>query len=422
MPTSEALLSVLPRPLLAQLAAALGVQVKSSASRSELARLLSWSAAPSASLAATFPAIAAQWHPSKNGTVTPGDVEPSSTRLVYWQCSNDPNHVSVMAVRDRLARPGCSRCGTGHRAGPTSSLSARYPEVAACWHPTKNDALTPDDVTPGSARLVWWRCPSDPAHAFRASILNVVRSRVSASRGCAACARSTRSTSRSLALLRPELAAEWHPTRNRDLCATRVGALSDVTVWWQCTRDPSHAWRATVRSRARGGRCLICYPNHPRKPLRETHPHLAEEWHPTKNDPLTPDDVGSGVQRKVVWRCSRVPAHEWTTGIITRVKGRGCPVCAGSVVTSQNCLASRYPLIAAEWHRSKNGGLTPRDVHGASARFAWWQCSRNAKHAWSAKIAARTASNNRCPHCRIAKRQARGAKRALDERRDATTV
>ena len=38
------------------------------------------------------------------------------------------------------------------------SLSETHPELAKQWHPTKNGELTPNDVTPGSSKIVWWKC------------------------------------------------------------------------------------------------------------------------------------------------------------------------------------------------------------------------------------------------------------------------
>lgn len=39
-----------------------------------------------------------------------------------------------------------------------NELSFLFPEVAKEWHPTKNDPLTPDMVTPGCNKRVWWLC------------------------------------------------------------------------------------------------------------------------------------------------------------------------------------------------------------------------------------------------------------------------
>lgn len=61
-----------------------------------------------------------------------------------------------------------------------NELAAKAPDVAAQWHPTLNGNLTPEMVTPGSHRRVWWQCPL--GHTWKA----FVYSRTGAQRcGCA---------------------------------------------------------------------------------------------------------------------------------------------------------------------------------------------------------------------------------------------
>jgi hypothetical protein len=50
------------------------------------------------------------------------------------------------------------------------SLASARPDLAAEWHPTLNDDLTPANVTPGSGRSVWWRDKYD--HEWRATVNN----------------------------------------------------------------------------------------------------------------------------------------------------------------------------------------------------------------------------------------------------------
>ena len=39
------------------------------------------------SLAETYSDIAKQWHPTKNGELTPFDVTPGTKKKVWWKCS-----------------------------------------------------------------------------------------------------------------------------------------------------------------------------------------------------------------------------------------------------------------------------------------------------------------------------------------------
>lgn len=43
--------------------------------------------------------------------------------------------------------------------------------------------------------------------------------------------------------------------------------------------------------------------------LSSTHPSIAEQWHPTRNDPLSSNDVIVTSKRKIWWQCQN--GHEW---------------------------------------------------------------------------------------------------------------
>ncbi len=129
-----------------------------------------------------FPAIAAQWHPEKNGPLTPADCAPASNRKVWWRCTL--GHAYQAAVGARTVNgAGCPYCAGRKVLRGFNDLATTAPLVAAQWHPARNGALTPADVTAGSARKVWWQCPL--GHSWQA----VIYSRAGAQQaGCPECA------------------------------------------------------------------------------------------------------------------------------------------------------------------------------------------------------------------------------------------
>ena len=279
-----------------------------------------------------------------------------------------------------------------------NDLATTKPELAAQWHPTKNGDLTPKDVTAGSNKKVWWQCTK--GHEWQA----VVYSR-SQGTGCPFCSGLLPIVSvTDLAKINPELAAEWHPTLNGDLTPKDVTAGSGKKVWWMC--DKGHEWKAAINNRSKGSRCPYCLGLLPivgETDLATTNPELAAEWHPTKNGVLTPKGVTAGSGKKVWWKCSM--GHEWQTAICQRKHGTGCPVCgrkiAGSKLTERNVLISgslqqKRPNLAAEWHPTKNGDLTPRDVTAGSSKKVWWMCDQG--HEWQAVIKIRSRGTG-CPVC-----------------------
>lgn len=48
-----------------------------------------------------------------------------------------------------------------------------------------------------------------------------------------------------------------------------------------------------------------------KKSLAETHPEIADQWHPKKNGVINPNDVFAGSNKKFWWKCDRGEDHEW---------------------------------------------------------------------------------------------------------------
>jgi Probable Zinc-ribbon domain len=350
------------------------------------------------SLAVDYPALAAQWHPTANAPLTPGDVTHGSHRRTVWICPSDPSHVWVAIVQSRTTQKrGCPWCG-GVRVTPETSLVARYPKVAEEWHPTRNGGLRPCDVRYGSERRVWWQCPRHPRHVWQARVVD----RSCGGVGCPSCPRRRTTSETSLAARFPQIAQEWHPNKNDWLSPADLLPGSNRKVWWRCRQDPSHEWRAVVASRTglKTG-CPACAGKvvTPKTSLAAKFPDVAKEWHPTRNRYLAPDVVMPHSARKVWWQCLRDATHAWRAQINSRTgQGTGCPVCANVVVTATNALAAWFPELAAEWHPSRNRPLRPERVLPGSNRKVWWRCHVKPAHVWCASVASRT-SGSGCPAC-----------------------
>jgi hypothetical protein len=349
---------------------------------------------PQKSLVEEAPLLADEWHPTLNGALTPRDVASRSSKAAWWRCSKDPSHEwrTSIAHRTRLG----SRCPfcVGKRVSSTNSLSATDPQVASEWHPTRNGALTPDDVLGGSARKAWWRCPLDPSHVWCAKICN----RVARGQGCPRCQHGPGSRPR----LSRALAKEWHPEKNGALKPSDVTMGSHRTVWWRCRRNPEHDWQASIRDRVEGTRCPYCINRRTddENCLARTHPEIAAEWHATKNDLLTPFDVVAGSGHLVWWKCANGDDHEWAQHVYVRTGvSPACPFCVNQRVSITNALSATHPKLAREWHDWRNGELRPDDLVGGSNRSVWWRCAKGPDHEWRGVVAARAKRGIGCPFC-----------------------
>ena len=344
-------------------------------------------------LATREPEIAGQWHPTKNLPLTPQTVTYGSRQKVWWQC--EKGHTWQAAVYTRIGSgSGCPYCA-GKRASPGENDSrSQRPSLAAQWHPTKNGTVTPADVTVGSHYMAWWIC--EKGHEWQA----LVKSRASGC-GCPVCTnRTLLPGGNDLETSHPELAHQWHPTKNGSQKPRDLVAGTRRKVWWRC--EKGHEWQASVASRAGSGvGCPVCagkviVPGE--NDLASRFPAIAAQWHPPKNGALTPERLAPYSNRKVWWRCEL--GHEYSAAVASRtMKGSGCPYCAGKkVLPGFNDLASREPALAAQWHPTLNGALTPELVTAGSHKKVWWQCPEG--HVWKTVIHSRAGPQKcGCPVC-----------------------
>ena len=331
------------------------------------------------------PRLAKEWHPTKNDPLTPKDVTPFSSKKVWWRCKK--GHEWEATISGRSIGHGCPYC-SGRRASKENCLKTVNPRLAKEWHPTKNDPLTPKDVTPFSHKNVWWHC--EKGHEWQA----VVNNRNVKHLGCPYCSGKRACKDNCLETINPKLAAEWEPTKNGSLTPRDVTPGSNKRVWWICNKG--HEWRAPVHRRSQGIGCPYCSGLRTRLDncLQRINPDVAKEWHPTKNGLLTPYDVSPNSNMKVWWKCKK--SHEWLAIIAGRNSGGSCPYCIGRRVCKDNCLETVNPDLSNEWHPTKNESLTPRDVTPGSKRKVWWRCKQG--HEWKATIVDRNLRSG-CPYC-----------------------
>ena len=164
------------------------------------------------SLKYLHPTISKSWNYQKNSPLLPEYFSLGSDAVVWWNC--EKNHEWDSKIYDRVKAKGCPYC-IGKRTGKDNNLKILFPEIALEWHPTKNGVLTPEDVTRGSGKKVWWKCQSYPEHEWKASIGNRARSKQPS--GCPFCSGNKVYKDNNLNALFPEITAEWHPTKNDDL-------------------------------------------------------------------------------------------------------------------------------------------------------------------------------------------------------------
>ena len=367
----------------------------------------------------THPELSKEWHPTKNGAVSPADIKFGIHTLFWWFC---PKTCPQGCPHEWQSRPfnrlvnGCPTCSPQPRKICVHmSIQTTHPDIAKQWHLTKNGDLTPDKVTFGCNKKVWWLCPNTCSEGCKHEWEVAVNSRGDRERGCPFCSKPAKKICIHDSVLHnyPELAKQWHSTKNGHLTADKVSVGSGKNIWWLCPKTcPAgckHEWQATPCNRINNkSGCPNCSHNQKNTcihtSIRTTHPHIASQWHPTKNGDSKPDDFTAGSNLEVWWLCPNICSegckHEWETRIVHRANGIGCPFC--SLPPKYMCIHSsleyKNPELAKEWHPIKNGDLKPSEFTTGSGQKVWWVCKKNNTHEWEATIDHRT-NNRQCPYC-----------------------
>lgn len=220
------------------------------------------------------------------------------------------------------------------------SLAETFPAIAAQWDYERNGALTPDDVSYGSNRIVWWKCPLC-GHSYQKKIANrtAPAKRKTESEKCPIClGRVIVPGFNSLKAKFPEIIKkEWDFEKNT-IDPDSIPPTYRKKIWWICPNGHSYQTLPGNKVYHTGGDCPYCSSQ---KLCKETslgylNPELAKEWHPRKNGNLTPFDVFANTSQYIWWLCP-ICGYEWRAkGSNRTTNKRGCPHCA-------NCRSSSVP-------------------------------------------------------------------------------
>lgn len=110
-------------------------------------------------------------------------------------------------------------------------------------------------------------------------------------------------------------------------------------------------------------------------------------------------DKYEGNNLKLKWECLKEDCKEvFESNWAEIFQNKGCSFCSGHQVGLSNCLATKNPLLAIEWHSTLNGELTPYDITcGNSSIMIWWKC-KECGYKWVSNVCNRNIGNG-CPSC-----------------------
>ena len=283
-----------------------------------------------ASLRQTHPELSKSWHPTKNGDITPDDVWSDLSLEVWWKCPRCGREWQERIQRRAIVGRGCAGCSGKAVVPGFNDVATVNPDILREWDYELNNAINlyPTKITKGSHAMVNWKCKE--GHRWAAEMNN--RSK---GQSCPYCShRKVLSGFNDLATTHPELVAsewDWELNEADGILPSLVFAGSSKKCWWKChVCGFSHEAQIVHKTQKNKTNCPVCSGRKTiagYNDLATTHPHIAAEWHPTKNGCLKPTDLVAGSFVKVWWMCKE--GHEWEANPSHRTpcNGTACPIC-----------------------------------------------------------------------------------------------
>ena len=221
-----------------------------------------------------------------------------------------------------------------------NSLAKVHPELVSEWS-EKNLLLTPDGITFGSNKKVWWK--GTCGHEWQAS----VKARSNGEK-CPICSGARVIAGiNDLQTTHPEIASEWSE-KNLPLKPDEVNAKSRKNVWWRCGKC-GNEWKSVINARVKGTVCPVCAEREVLagyNDLATTDNQLLSEWDYEQNK-LKPTEVSRTSAKRAWWKCRH--GHSWSMKINERtILNKGCRICEQEYL-------SLFPALAVSYYSNKKG-------------------------------------------------------------------
>lgn len=348
----------------------------------------------------------------------PSEYTNGSNVSVNWICSKCGYHFRAKIGNRTLLERGCPCCANKVVVPGINDLATTHPALAAEWHPTKNGELTPEKVTHGSGKKVWWLCPE--GHEYQATILHrsggtgcpthPTRHRDKGT-DCPTC-NSGRQTSfaeqavyyyvkKALPDTVNRYTAPWLERMELDIYipSLKTGIEYDGMAWHKEDKHEREARKYRL-CQQQGIKLLRLREGGIQSPIDHS---IADECISIEGNMYEHDKLEATI-RELIFTLDPlgIRLDYWTKLEFFQ----GPAVCIARdekdirfymTQLRSGSLAEVHPELVSEWHSAKNGTLTPNKVKCGSDIKVWWTCP-DCGNEYQASVSHRVAGTA-CPQC-----------------------
>lgn len=332
------------------------------------------------------------WDYTKND-VEPLEVSPYSSKYIHWKC-HKCGHEWSAKLSNRTSGRGCPACSNKVLVKGKNDLATTHPDLVKEWHPTLNLPLRPDEIMHGTNKKVWWVCPI--GHVYQASVLH--RSAQNGT-GCPICNKGRQTSFNEQALyfyIKKKYPDAINGFRSKFLQNFELDIY--IPTWKIAIEYDGEPWHGVDKIEREKRKFKICK-DHGIRLIRIKETVLDVPTDEIADDIFTMSDFYDKYQfvqliHVILSRISFNPYYFKPLNIDLDRDRFEIIKCANNL---KNTFASVYPMLAKEWHPSRNNNLLPTMFKPKSDFKAWWKCPKCGNEYEMAL--SRRANGSGCPIC-----------------------
>ena len=182
------------------------------------------------SIGIKIPQLVKEWHPTKNGLVTPYMLPCGTQKKVWWMCAKGHEWQSSVYSRTSRSHSGCPVCSNKKIITGINDLTTIAPEILEFWDYEKNSIL-PSECYLWRNKKFWWKC--DEGHTWEDTPYAVRKNQ----NPCPICGgRKLLSGYNDFATIHKNgLLKEWNYEKNILDPSQILPGINDK-VWWRCSK------------------------------------------------------------------------------------------------------------------------------------------------------------------------------------------
>lgn len=353
--------------------------------------------------------LAQEWDYEENKDLKPTGFTSQSNKKVGWKCSVC-GYKWKAKINNRSNGRGCPCCARKIAVPGVNTLDVTHPQIAAEWDYEKNAPLTPRDILAGAGDKYFWLCPE--GHSYKATPNHRTQENGT---NCPKCNAGRQTSFAEQAVFYyvskvfPNAINRYKGIFNNSMeldiyiPSMQLAIEYDGEAWHKKEKREREARKYEI-CKQHGIRLLrimekatddafliadetLSMPEHiyEHKYLAQIIRHLLDRIDPASNM-WTRKDIGK-VHSPVDINIARdeLEIREYMTSL------------------RKGSLADLFPEVAAEWHPTLNGNITPYMVKPGSDYKATWLC-KDCGEVYSANVGHRTGKKpTGCPKCGIEK-------------------